>query len=134
MTVERSLPLLRDASVKMLTNGGCVACHAQPLTGIALTLARARGWTVATAESEFTQVIAAQTANSAGLIQLREGGGLPDGLLYGAWLLATGAKASSRSTDAITHYLAAKQRADGSWEGVGRSRARCRMAISRAPH
>ena len=122
-TVERSLPLLRDASVKMLTNGGCVACHAQPLTGMAVTLARARGWTVAAAESEFTQVIAAQTANSPGLIQLREGGGLPDGLLYGAWLLETGAKAPSRSTDAIAHYLAAKQRGDGSWEGVGGSRA-----------
>jgi ankyrin repeat protein len=121
--VERSLPLLRDASGKMLTNGGCVACHAQPLTGIAVNLARARGWTTATAANESSQGVAQQNAVTPALLQLRDGGGLPDGVLYITWMLANDGKPFSRSTDAVVHYVAAKQRLDGSWEGIGGSRA-----------
>jgi ankyrin repeat protein len=121
--VERSLPPLRDASGKMLTNGGCVACHAQPLTGIAVNLARSRGWTTATAANESAQASAQQAAVGPALLQLRDGGGLPDGLLYVNWLLANDQKPASRATDAAVHYVAAKQRQDGSWEGIGGSRA-----------
>jgi len=121
--VERSLPPLREASANMLPKGGCVACHAQPLTGIAVNLAKARGWTTASAQAESAQILAAQAANAFGLIQLREGGGLPDGALYQMWLMANDAKGASRATDAVVHYVAAKQRQDGSWEGIGGSRA-----------
>jgi ankyrin repeat protein len=121
--VERGLPLLRDASGKMLPNGGCVACHAQPLTGIALNLARSRGWTTATAANEVSQGAAQQAAVTPALLQLRDGGGLPDGVLYIVWMLANDGRPFSRSTDAVVHYVAAKQRHDGSWEGVGGSRA-----------
>ena len=121
--VERSLPPLREASANMLPKGGCVACHAQPLTGIAVNLAKARGWTTASAEAESAQILAAQAANAFGLIQLREGGGLPDGARHQMWLMANDAKGSSGATDAVVHYVAAKQRQDGSWEGIGGSRA-----------
>jgi ankyrin repeat protein len=121
--VERSLPLLRGASERMLTHGGCVACHAQPLTGIAVTLAHDRGWTSQTAEAETRQVLTTLTALSPPLIQLRESGGLPDGAVYITWWLATQGQAPTRATDVIVRYLAAKQRGDGSWEGVGGSRA-----------
>ena len=123
LAVERSLPLLRDASGRMLTNGGCVACHAQPLTGIAVTLAKTRGWTMATADAETSVAFTTLTALSAPLTQLRDGGGLPDGLVYVAWLAASAGMSPTRSTDALLHYLSAKQRQDGSWEGVGGSRA-----------
>ena len=56
--------------------------------------------------------------------QLREGGGLPDGLLYVS--LAGGqrqARVPAAPPMRVVHYLAAKQRQDGSWEGVGGSRA-----------
>ena len=41
--VARSLPLLRTASARTMTDGGCAACHAQPLTAMAIDAARARG-------------------------------------------------------------------------------------------
>ena len=44
--VERSLPLLQRASANVFTNGGCVACHAQPVASMAVETARARGWRV----------------------------------------------------------------------------------------
>jgi hypothetical protein len=123
LAVERSLPLMRDASGKMLSNGGCIACHAQPLTGIGVTLAHARGWTTATAEAETSVTFTTLTALAAPLTQLRDGGGLPDALVYVAWLAATTGIGPTRTTDALLHFLAAKQRPDGSWEGVGGSRA-----------
>ena len=43
--VLRSLPLQRTASSRVMTDGGCSACHAQPLTVVAIDSARARGWT-----------------------------------------------------------------------------------------
>lgn len=123
VAVERSLPLMRESSARMLTNGGCVACHAQPLTGIAVKLANTRGWTTATADPETSVAFTTLTALSAPLTQLRDGGGLPDSLVYVAWLAATAGMGPTRTTDALLHYLAAKQRRDGRWEGIGGTRA-----------
>lgn len=121
--VERSLPLLREVSGQMLARGGCMACHAQPLTAIAVNLARARGWTTASSETDANQALTQLGAGSAALMQLREAGGLPDAPLYLALLLAADGTAPSRATDGLTHYLAAKQRDNGSWDGIGGSRA-----------
>ncbi len=40
--VERSLPLLRTGSARMLIDGGCTACHAQPMVMLTTTLAARR--------------------------------------------------------------------------------------------
>ena len=121
--VARSIPLLQATSAKMLTDGGCFACHAQPLTGIAVTLAHTRGWTSADPGAESRQSTTQLTALLAPLMQLRDGGGLPDGLVYAAWMMAVAGEAPSRATDALAHYVAAKQRSNGSWDGVGGTRA-----------
>ena len=121
--VERSLPLLQRASAKMLTDGGCVACHAQPVTAMAANLARARAWRVEQAGTELPQVAATLNAGAPALLQAREGGGLPDTQLYNAMMMAALAVPPSFATDALVHYLAAKQRADGNWHGVGATRA-----------
>lgn len=123
-SVERALPLLRSASGRMVTDGGCaVACHAQPLTGLAFNAARARGWTSASSDTESTAVLTQLTAAVPGLLQLRDGGGLPDALLYASLLLSAERRPPSRTTDAIAHYVAAKQRKEGSWRGIGGTRA-----------
>src|SRR5687767_906663 len=41
--VARSLPLQRAASAGVVKDGGCSACHAGPLTAMAIDTARARG-------------------------------------------------------------------------------------------
>lgn len=121
--VARSLPLLQLASGKMLTAGGCAACHAQPLSAMTVNLARKHAWTDASADSDVQQVTASLAANSQGLLQVREAGGTPDTQLYMALALASQGLAGGRATDALVHFLAAKQRPDGSWRGVGATRA-----------
>ena len=121
--VERSLAILSAASGRMLTGGGCVACHAQPLTGVAVTLARAIGWTSLSAAGDSTQALTTLTANAPGLLQLRDGGGLPDTLVYASFFLAAAGTPPARATDGLVHYLAAKQRPEGNWKGTGATRA-----------
>ena len=126
--VERSLPLLQRTASNVFTDGGCVACHAQPVTRMALELARARGWHVDDAVSksvseESERVVRSLSANMQSLLQGREGGGTPDTQLYDSMMMASARMPAGQATDAVVHYLAAKQRAAGNWVGVGATRA-----------
>ena len=121
--VARSLPLLQLASGKMLTDGGCTACHAQPLSAMTVSLARDRSWTDVSADGDVQQVTASLAASTQALLQAREAGGTPDTQLYVTLALATRGAKATRATDALAYFLAAKQRADGSWRGVGATRA-----------
>jgi hypothetical protein len=121
--VERSIPLLRSASAKMMTAGGCVACHAQPVTVMADDLARTRGWGIERDATEASLISASLSAASQSLMQAREGGGVPDTHLYNAMAMAAQHAAPSFATDALVRYLSAKQRAEGNWHGIGATRA-----------
>lgn len=121
--VARSLPILRTASARMMTDGGCAACHAQPITAMAVDAARARGWTTLSSNVESAQSPMQLTAFAPQLLQLRELGGWPDSLVYATLLMAVQRTPPNRATDAVVHYLAGKQRREGSWEGVGATRA-----------
>jgi len=57
------------------------------------------------------------------MLQGREGGGQPDTQLYDVMMMITSKEPASRGTDAFVHYLAAKQRPEGYWQGIGASRA-----------
>jgi ankyrin repeat protein len=116
--VERSLPLLRKASAGVMGTGGCVACHAQPMSGMATELASHRGWRAEPATAELTQVTASSVAATAGYLQGRESGGLPDTQLYGAFMMMTMNAPPSVATDAFVYYLIAKQRLAGNWHGI----------------
>jgi len=117
------MPLLREASARVLTDGGCVACHAQPLTAIAAELGAGRGWRVERAATATSQAVVTLAAAAEGLLQGREGGGSPDTQLYIAMMMAAQNAPSTFATDALVYYLAAKQRQAGNWRGVGASRA-----------
>jgi ankyrin repeat protein len=120
--VARSLPIQRAASATVMTSGGCPACHAQPLTTMVLETARAR-WPSLSPDVESAQVPFLLNAFSPQMLQLAEGGGMPDALVYATMAMATQQMPSNRSTDALVRYLAAKQRAAGNWKGVGGTRA-----------
>ena len=122
--VERSLPLLQRASANMFTNGGCVACHAQPVATMAVEFARMRGWRVddavgksVTEESE--RVRKSLSALTPLLLQAREAGGNPDTQLYESMMMIAAREPSSPPTDALVHYLLAKQSAAGNWAAIG---------------
>jgi hypothetical protein len=121
--VARSLPLQRSASSRVMTDGGCSACHAQPLTALAIDAARARGWTTLSSDVERAQYPTALNANQPQRLQFVDAGGQPDTLLYPAVTLAAQAAAPTRATDSLVRYLAAKQRAAGNWRGTGGTRA-----------
>ena len=59
----------------VLTEGGCAACHAQPLSAMAVSLARERSWTEAAADADVQQITASLAATSQNLLQVREAGG-----------------------------------------------------------
>ena len=122
--VERSLPLLQRASANVFTAGGCVACHAQPVASIAVETARARGWRVddavgKSAVEESERVRKSLSASMQFLLQGREGGGTPDTQLYESLMMVAARQPSDPSTDALVHYLMAKQQPAGNWNGIG---------------
>ena len=90
---------------------------------MAIDAARARGWTALSSDVESAQSPMLLNAIAPQLLQLREGGGLPDALVYATTLMASQRTPPNRTTDTVVHYLAAKQRPDGNWNGVGATRA-----------
>ena len=126
--VERSLPLMQRASAGVFTEGGCVACHAQPVGGMAAELARARGWRIEeavgkSAAAETDRVVKSLAASALVMMQARETGGSPDTQIYQGMMMASIHAPANTGTDALVHYLAARQRAAGNWTGHGVNRA-----------
>jgi hypothetical protein len=117
------MPPLREVSSTFFATGGCIACHAQPLTQLAVGLASARGWTAPSTEPDMTGLAATLNANAPAMMQFREAGGMPDGFLYMMLPMAAERRPAGRSTDAMVRYLLAKQRATGEWQGIGGTRA-----------
>lgn len=123
--VAQSVPLLEESSRRMLTDGGCVACHAQPITHVALAAATDRGWINEDAYlEESLEVIRTRWMNAdQPMLQGFDPGGAPETMLYSTWALAEADEPATRNTDVLVHYLLAKQREDGTWHGTGASRA-----------
>ena len=121
--VLRSLPLQRTASSRVMTDGGCSACHAQPLTALAIDTSRGRGWTNLSSDVERAQVPTTLNAGVTQLAQFSEAGGVPDSLLYATVVMASQHAPATRATDTFVRYLAAKQRTAGNWRGIGATRA-----------
>jgi ankyrin repeat protein len=117
--VERALPLLQSAATGMTMNGGCVACHAQPLTVMAETIAKTRGWG-AGADTDLVQQIQRQQINSglSAYLHGREQGGQPDTTAFGLLALSVADVPRSPATSAFVLYLVAKQRDAGNWHAL----------------
>ena len=126
--VERSLPLMQKASAGVFTEGGCVACHAQPVGGIAAELVRARGWRIddaveKSAAAETDRVAKSLAASALTMMQVRDVGGSPETQIYQGMMMASVHAPANPATDALVYYLAAKQTAAGNWSGHGVNRA-----------
>jgi hypothetical protein len=122
--VERSVALLEKTSAKFLVEGGCVGCHAQNVTDIAVNAARSHGARVderALAERKGSVKGFLGPAGPA-LLERADPPGTPDTLIY----LLTGMLQSGyepdRLTDAILANVAAQQQRNGSWHVGGIAR------------
>ena len=120
--VERSLTLLRATSNRMLAIGGCVACHAQPVTGAAIEIARAHGVDTPPARQELMEVNATMSALLGTVLQVVSTPGMPDGALHATMMLDEMRSPANLGTDALVYALAAKQQPDGGWGRLGQAR------------
>lgn len=133
--VERSIPLLQRAGVNFLERSGCVSCHNNALTVMALAAAKKNGIPIDEwiAQQQLTRIDAYLGAWRERTLQ-----GLP---IQGLWPpvayilvgLAAGNYPPDETTDAMARFLKSKQMPDGRWFDM-RTGHRSTLATSESPH
>ena len=123
--VERSVALLQRSGTEFFKESGCVGCHHQNMTAIAVAAARRKGVRVdEEAAAEQLKVVTAQwTGAREVLLQRLDPPGASDTLTYSLLGLAAVDYPADAMTDAMVVNVAAEQEWDGSWgvAGVARS-------------
>ena len=114
---EKSLSLLQNTSSSFLREGGCVSCHAQNLTGVAVGVARANGLHVneAAAAEQLKSVKSQFASFDQVLLQRMDPPGAVDVIMYSTLELAAEGIAPDRVIDAMVDNIAAEQRSGGNW-------------------
>ena len=121
---EKGLALLQQTGGTFLREGGCVACHAQNLTGLAVSVARANGARVdETTAVEQLKTVKLQFASADQiLLQRMDTPGGVDLVMYPVLQLAAEHAAPDRAIDAMIHNIAGQQRSGGNWHVPGIAR------------
>jgi len=121
---EKSLTLLQQTSGSFFREGGCVACHAQNLTGMAVSVARANGARIdETAAAEQLKTVKLQFASADQiLLQRMDTPGGVDLVMYPVLQFAAEHAAPDRAIDAMIHNIAGQQRSGGNWHVPGIAR------------
>jgi ankyrin repeat protein len=116
--IEKSLPLLQSCGPTFFTRAGCVACHQQAVTSLAVAEAGKHGIKV-DEETEREQVhitaVIGKTYRERYLQRADNPAGSPSGIGYMALGLAAAGFAGDDGTDAMIVELAGRQQLDGSW-------------------
>ena len=116
-SLTKSVALLQRVNANFMATGGCVSCHGQDLTAMAVTAARGAGIPVDQAKAaEQAESLRLQLASlEQPLLQRGDPPGAPDVLEYELLHLAADGVPGSRATDAVVHNLAAEQHPEGNW-------------------
>ena len=124
--IAKSMTLLQRSSGEFFKESGCVGCHHQNFTAMAVAAARKAGVKVDdAAEQEQLKVVKAQwMAFQEGLLQRVDPPGASDTVVYSLLGLAAAGYPADATTDALIVNLAAEQTLEGSW---------CYGGISRPP-
>ncbi len=122
--VRNGLALLQKTSDSFLITGGCVGCHAQNLSGLAVSAARANGFGVdeKSAKDQSEAARLSFVSQEQLLLQAIAPPGDFDVIMYSAFHLAAEKAPADRTTDAMIHYFAASQNAGGPWRRSGVAR------------
>ena len=139
--VTRSLTLLQASGRTWIEKSGCVSCHHQALPAVTVALARARGFRLdEEATRERIQATLARFAPAReDLFQNPQGIGLIGGGALGAGYALLGLAAAdvppNATTDAMVHFVIARQLADGRFTRQIRPDAAegARMTTARRP-
>ncbi len=123
--VENGTAILQRGATEFFKQSGCVGCHHQPVTAVAMAAARGAGVHVDEAsEKGLVKMIEGEMMffNQV-LLERADTGGATDGPTWKLMALAGERYPSSLNTDTLAAYLAHNQRHDGSWWFGGVSRA-----------
>lgn len=116
-SVEKAIDLLQTSSHEYFRKSGCVGCHHQMLTGLAIGLARDHGIKVnepRAAEQLKTAVTVRLPDRESSYLSVARGGApMADSLLLMS--LAAQKYPSDSVTNALAHGVAAMQSQDGAW-------------------
>ena len=115
--IARSVALLQRSSTEFFKESGCVGCHHQNFTAMAVAAARkARVPVDETAAQEHLKMVKGQwTAFQEGLLQRVDPPGTSDTLTYSLLGLAAADYPPDAITDAMVVNVAEEQAPDGSW-------------------
>ncbi len=123
--VGKSLALLQKTSSGFFKEGGCVSCHAQVMTAMAVKEARGNGIAVneemAAAELRSAQLQWAPFEQR--MLQKLASPGDPDQTENSLFLFDFSGAEPDRTTDAMIVNLLSQQLADGRWRGFGFARS-----------
>jgi hypothetical protein len=117
--VTRSLTLLQASGRTWIEKSGCVSCHHQALPAMSFALARTRGFSL-DQEATRQRIQATLARFETPREELFQGpagigfiGGGVQGAGYGLLGLAAADVSANATTDAMAHYIAARQLTDG---------------------
>jgi hypothetical protein len=122
--IEAGVALMQNASSKFLENGGCLSCHAQHMTGLAVAAARASGLKVdAALETEQARAtVLLRGGLEQTLFQVVDPITGVDSLQFSLMQMAASDIPPTLSTDALVFHIAAMQRREGDWPNYGLAR------------
>jgi ankyrin repeat protein len=118
----KAVALLERTSASFFREGGCAGCHAQNMTAMAVTAAKAAGIPVHDAEQvEALKGALAQAGAAEQPLLQRADPPTSEILSFALLQFAASGWKGDRTTDAMIYNLAAQQREDGSWSmGIAR--------------
>lgn len=122
--IEKALAVSQRTSEKFLVTGGCVACHADHLNGMAVAAAKPLG---AKADYDLEAREARITGSLRGsrkehLFQVQDPNAGVDGMEFSVLQMASAGLPPTLAADAMVHHIAAMQRKEGDWPNYGVAR------------
>jgi len=123
--IQASTALLQQSSKTTTTNGGCVNCHHQVLTGLALAAAHEKSIPMdePAAADQWKAMSTGLRARENGFVQRLDSGGGLDSTLYTLYALQSNKYPADSVTDAMVAFILSRQFTDGRWPREEASRA-----------
>ena len=123
VSVERSVALLRKASVVAAANGGCASCHSHNIVDTVERTASKKGLSTDEKLTAQRQTLTkAPYFSAANLLERFDPGGAPITTVYALTALENSGYRPDRTTDMVVAHLVSQQAADGRWFISGISR------------
>lgn len=117
---EKGLAVIQKNSTSFFREGGCVACHAQHITGMAAAVARAKGiYVQENAAAEVVRTTRLEFASRTDSFLERMDGPAPNILISALLALAFQNVPGDGITDAMVRNIASCQDPEGNWSGIG---------------